>query len=338
MNIQQFETEDQWKEARKSGIGGSDCAAVLGLSPYKTALDVYCERLGLQAPTEETERMHWGKVLEAPIAEEYARVTGWKFRPLTHPLIVHDRHSWMLASPDRLIKDAPKGLEIKAVGASATSLETEDGERLWGEAGTDHIPLYYFMQCQHYLAVTGFESWDLAVLFGGQQFRIYTITPDAELHAEMMDALAQFWQRLQQHNPPEAQNDADTARAIAARFPRNNGHYLQATSECVKSLVDALRVARDRAAQAQELVTGYENQLKTIIGEHDGIEYEAGGKTHNITWKRSKDKPSIAWKELALSLQPSAEQIENFTRIIPGQRRFVVPRSWAKTTTTETKE
>jgi putative phage-type endonuclease len=68
-------TRDEWLAARRTGIGGSDIAAILGLSPWRTPLDVYRDKVdGAEQP--ETEAMRWGRLLEDVIAREYAVRAG----------------------------------------------------------------------------------------------------------------------------------------------------------------------------------------------------------------------------------------------------------------------
>jgi hypothetical protein len=66
-------TREQWFEERRKGIGGSDAAAVAGLSRYRTPIQVYMEKLGLIDPPEENEAMYWGKKLEDLVAEEFSQ-------------------------------------------------------------------------------------------------------------------------------------------------------------------------------------------------------------------------------------------------------------------------
>ena len=330
--ITEFPTKDAWRRERMTGLGGSDSAAVLGLSPWKNATDVYMERVGLVDGPEENERMRWGTVLEEPIADEYRKRTGCKFCRLDNAIARHPQHNWMLASPDRLIYGTKKGLEVKTAGGRAAYATDEDGNPLWGDEGTDQVPIYYLMQCQHYLAVTGFEEWDLAVLIGGQDFRVYTIKPDKDLHANMIETLSQFWhEHVLAKVPPPAVDEKTRSRFLAARFPLNNGKFLKADASTPELMekVRALKIARALTEQAELGELEASNTLKTLIAEYDGIEFEEVGKVQKITWKRSRDTTRTDWKAFAQSISPTPEQLSPFTTPQPGVRKLVVPRAWS---------
>ena len=169
----------QWLAQRRLGIGGSDAAAVLGLSKWKTPLALWQEKSG-QAPDDDSdsEPMLCGRVLEPVIRQQYAQRTGRTVR-LPEQILAHPQHNWMLANIDG-ITECGRIVEIKTARTGAD----------WGEAGTDQIPQAYLLQVQHYMAVTGCAVADIAVLIGGADYRMYEVQADAELQAMLIDAEA----------------------------------------------------------------------------------------------------------------------------------------------------
>jgi len=107
-------TTEQLLERRK-GIGGSDVAAILGLSQWKTPIDVYNEKVNNEYPIA-TPRMRWGIRLENAIATEYKEQTGRKIRKC-HKIIRHKKYPFLLGNIDRVIISGngygPGILEIK---------------------------------------------------------------------------------------------------------------------------------------------------------------------------------------------------------------------------------
>jgi putative phage-type endonuclease len=191
-------------EDRRSGIGGSDAAAVIGISPWSTPLAIYERKLGLVPDVEETAAMRWGTILEAPIADEYARVTGRQ--ALVAPMQRHPQHPWMIAHVDRVV-DTDRIVEIK------TSARGE----AWGEPGSDDLPAHYLTQCQHYLSVTGARVCDVAVLLNGSDFRIYPVERDEALIAYLIEREGKFWrEHVLAKNPPEAVTLEDAKRRWTA--------------------------------------------------------------------------------------------------------------------------
>ncbi|HEX3074729.1 MAG TPA: YqaJ viral recombinase family protein [Ignavibacteriales bacterium] len=124
MNIELDLTQrETWLAKRRDGIGGSDVGAICGLNRYKTPLDIYNEKLG-GSNQEDNERMFWGRELEDPIANYWAKVAG---RKIEHRLesFIHKTIPYLFASPDRIIledendNELPKTrgiLEVKTAG------------------------------------------------------------------------------------------------------------------------------------------------------------------------------------------------------------------------------
>jgi putative phage-type endonuclease len=173
---------------RRSGIGGSDIAKIVGQSKWGGPMDVWLEKIGQSAPLIETERMRWGKILEDAVAREYAHKVGRKVRRANQTLRAASA-GWRMAHIDRAVivpaGDPRRGLECKTADHFASSD--------FGEEGTDQVPPDYALQCHWYLGVTGWDVWDLAVLIGGNQHRIYTIERDDELVELLFTAADDFW-------------------------------------------------------------------------------------------------------------------------------------------------
>jgi len=197
---------------RTLGIGGSDAPAILGLSPWRTPLDVYMEKIGERPAIEDTPAMYWGRVLEDVLADEYARRTGARLRRV-HRTLVHRQHEFIIGHVDREVIAHERGpgiLEVKTAGRA-----TED----WGDPGTDEVPEHYLVQVQHYLAVTERAWADLAVLFFAERdFRIYHIPRDDELVQALLAEEVRFWR---EHVEPRIPPDPRTIEDVRLRWPRH---------------------------------------------------------------------------------------------------------------------
>lgn len=184
-------TEKQ-KDLRRTGLGGSDIATLLGLNPYKTPFELYQDKVHGNT-VEERESMYWGNALEEPIARRYAELTGRNL--IECDTVRHPTYPYFLANPDRLINDSRIGLEIKTVGPRQT--------KLWGEAGSQIIPEYYYPQIMHYLFVFDYDEWDVAALLNGQEMRLYTFKRDKEFDQIIIDAGTKFWkEHVEPQIPP----------------------------------------------------------------------------------------------------------------------------------------
>lgn len=188
-------TQEQ-KENRKKGLGGTDIAALFGVSPWKTPYELYLEKtVGSLQDDKPTEQMNWGNWLEDGIAKGYEHITGQVVQECD--TIHHPEHPIFFANPDRLLKGKKKGLEIKNV---STFLTDE-----WGDAGTQKIPQHYFLQIAHYMFVTGYEEWDVAALFGGNKLQIYTFQHDKAFDELIQEEGLKFWkEHVVKEMPPPA--------------------------------------------------------------------------------------------------------------------------------------
>lgn len=98
-------SREQWLEYRRLGIGGSDVAAILGISPFRTARDIYYDKLGIAA-VEGYEgnwvAMEMGNLLEGLVAEIFRRKTGFEVSSVKK-MFQHPIHRFMLADVDSFI-------------------------------------------------------------------------------------------------------------------------------------------------------------------------------------------------------------------------------------------
>lgn len=235
----------EWLTARKTGIGGSDVAAILGLSKWRTPYSVWQDKIGQGAEIEDNPAMKWGRNLEPVVRQEYAEQTG---RVVLQPadMLRHPAHSFMLANLDGMTEDR-RVVEIK----------TARSANGWGEPGTDQVPQDYLFQVQHYMAVTGFPVSDVAVLIGGSDFRIYEVPADPELQEMMIEAEAAFWQRVLDNNPPDPVTMAD-AIAKYGRFSRPDA---VTADDGIKAAVLAIKDIKEQIS----ILEASEEEAKAII-------------------------------------------------------------------------
>jgi putative phage-type endonuclease len=299
------------------GIGGSEMAAILGLSPWAGPHDVWARKTGRMPEQEDNFRFKVGRLFEAPIAQLYAdrekvslaRIDGLMRHP-TAPIV---------GTPDRLlIQGKDRGLEIKTASWKY--------RHHWGEDEyTDDIPAYYLTQVATYMLLTGLSEWDVAVMFGFQEqdFRIYRVKRDMELEEMLIDSATTFWSRFVLGGEEPAIDGTDgCTEYIKKRYPKPI-YDVRDANETETEIIASLVKARGDTKYAEAVEGKLENQVKAAIGEAEGI-WSVSGK---FTWKRSKDRPSTDWEKAAsemLVVIPDAGKtiIEANTKTKEGSRTF----------------
>lgn len=282
-------TREEWLRSRRQGIGGSDVAPILGLSPWRTPLNVWEDKLGLGEDVDETSpALYWGNLLEAPIRQAYADATGMK---VTKPaeMFISKEHPFMVANLDGIREDG------RLVEFKTTSVGNN-----WGEPGTDQIPDYYLTQVQHYMAVTGATVCDVAVLIAGRDFRIYTVQADAELQAVLIQREKDFWQLVTSRTAPDPINPDDAARVWTSAI---KGKTIDATGDMVAAWARLHQISESIEALEDE-----ESQLKTKIMSfmQDSTSLKHQGKTL-CSWSAPSSRKTVDSKKLAAEFPDAYE-------------------------------
>ena len=260
-----------WLEWRKKGIGGSDASVVCGINRYKSPVELWMEKTDQLQPQEAGESAYWGTILEAVVREEFTKRTGLEVR-LVKQLLQSEEHPFMLANLDGVCNHPDYGTCIFEAN-TATAYKAGEWE--------DSIPDEYYLQIQHYMAVTGYRGAYIAVLIGGNTFKWRFVERDEELIATLIWLEADFWHHVEDLTPPPLDGSDASAKFLAEQFPTSvpQSHidlpanaaelFRQYDSAC-----EQLETATEQKQQA-------ENLLKQMMGDNEvGI---AGERI--ITWK-----------------------------------------------------
>ncbi len=302
-------TREAWLQLRQQGIGSSDAAVAIGLSPYKSPLSLWLEKTQRKAPDDlsEKEAVIWGTVLEPVLASVYAERTGKKVRRV-NAVLQHTDHPFMLANLDREVLD-PAGngvLEIKTAGYHSAP-QWEEG-----------VPVAYQCQVLHQLAVTGHAWADVAVLIGGQDFRIYRIQRDDDKIADLIQREAQFWQCVTDDRQPEPDGSDDAGQALQWLFPRDDGQTVD-LSESVEynALFSELLHVRQSKEETERQESQIKQRLQVALGSATAAVFQHG----RITWRKAKDRLVPDLDKLTLE---HPEIIQQYGKPVLGSRRFLV--------------
>ena len=191
VDISNLSRED-WLEYRKKGIGGSDVAAIMGISPFATIRDLFYNKTGVQPVIQEEEESNWvakdvGHRLEDLVAEIFSKKTGLEVFPV-RVMFRHPLYPFMLADVDFFVR-MPDGtfaiLECKTCNYNAKDK--------WADEG---IPAHYVLQVRHYLSVMNMQKAFIACLYGNNEneFVYRTIERDLIEEEDIIDQETYFWQ------------------------------------------------------------------------------------------------------------------------------------------------
>lgn len=281
-DVRQLSRAD-WLRLRRSGIGGSDAAAVLGVNPWRGPFAVYADKLGAERAEEDTEAMRQGRDLEEYVARRFSEATGLRLRR-EYGMLRSTAHPCMIADIDRRIIGERAGLECK------TSRDIHLTRYRNGD-----FPLEYYCQCLHYLAVTGWERWYLAVLVYGTDLLTFTIEAEAVRDdlAALIQAEETFWRdHVAVRVPPPHDGLEATSAALAALYPRAEGLTLDAGPEDDALMGELLAMKDDRKALDRRIAEA-ENHLKARLGEAEAL----NGTSARATW-RNQTRRAISEKKL----------------------------------------
>ena len=262
---------EEWLERRKEGIGGSDAAVVCGVSRYKSPVELWMEKTGQLPAQEAGEAAYWGHQLEELVRTEFTKRTGIEVEHRME-LLRSDEHPFMQANLDGTGVHPELGpciFEAKTASAFKAG-EWEDG-----------IPDEYFLQVQHYMAVTGYKGTYIAALIGGNTFRWKFISRDEGLIAMLVQLEADFWQHVQNETPPPLDGSNASARFLAERFPNSMSNSRIELPNQAEHLIHQYDEASQQIKLLTERKQEAENLLKEMLGSHET------GTTgdHLVTWK-----------------------------------------------------
>jgi putative phage-type endonuclease len=258
----------EWAEERRRGIGASDAAAVCGMSPYATPLDVYLSKIG-ETQNQETQDMRRGTLLEPAVLQMYTDATGAIVAKPARA-IVSELYPFMRANLDAVAQDSPVGIEAKTARTRAG----------WGEPGSAEIPVVYLFQVQHAMVVARLPIFHVAVLFGNFEFAIYEVPADAEFQELLVERERAFWAMVESRTPPEPVNAADMAR----RWPISRPIALPASPRDLE-VASTLRSVRDYIGRLEAVKEALETQLKRSMGDAEAL---VVGNEPICTWRSAK--------------------------------------------------
>ena len=290
MTAAEIENREAWLKVRNDSIGGSEAAAIVGMNPWKSAYTLWLEKTGQsqQEDISDNECVHFGTILEQVVADEFCRREGKKVRKCG--LFRSNRYPFMTASFDRLLVGEDAGLECKTSNAFKRE-EWDEGE----------IPPNYYVQCQHYMLVSGLPRWYIACLIGGNHFVSWVVERNDDDIAALEQAEIAFWDKVQRHIMPEVDGSESSTDSLKKMYKGGQAEPVmlpQESMDLLKRLDELKALKSDIDSQTKDI----QNKLCAMLGDNEiGIIGE-GDNERKVSWKTVNGRLTIDSQKLKKDL------------------------------------
>ena len=329
-------SRDEWLEWRRKGLGGSDAAAVLGISPFRTARDLYFDKLGVVTADDQENwvALEMGNLLEPLVARIFAKKTGLKIFQ-RKCMSQHPEHPWMLADLDYLV-ELPDG-SIAILEIKTTNYNAKDK---WWYNGEEIVPVYYEAQGRHYMAVMNIDRVYFCCLYGNNEEEaiIRHIDRDMGYEEELIALEDSFWHdNVLAQEPPPYTEDGDLILESLRRQlgPADKDAPPVAITPLQLTRVEQFLALREEKKYHDAEVNRLEDEMARIkalivadMGTSCKAVYEDGADSYTVTFNPTR-KVSIP-KEMLERLREVHPDIYKEYAVVSIGRRFDVKKAKPK--------
>lgn len=300
----------EWLELRKTGIGSSEVATIVGLNPWETPYQLWRRKVGIDAPKEENLAMKAGHYLEDAVSRFWADETGREIikRSAVDWIIRDNDRPYLQVSPDRTYwltgekhNDTNKGiLECKTTQMAVDA---------------DDLPKHWFCQVQYQLGVAGLEHGSLAWLCSGREFGYKDIDLVPDFYQWLVDEVSRFWQ---DHVLAHVEPSAISVKDVLLKYNRHaDGKIIEVGADILDACTELKEVKRQIKA-LEDTQASLEERIKLVFGDAEGISFD--GQTL-ATWKAPK--PSKRFDAKALQVA-DPDTYAKYVTTQQGARRFLL--------------
>ena len=285
--IMNQEEREAWLTERRKGLGGTDVACIL-LSACEeesekvgsfenSVFKLWSEKTNLfKSDDVDDAVLMRGRVMEKYVCEFYGLHLGEGCKLWEEGLTWHPTRPRIFGTPDRLVEH--KGVRF---GMDAKARRFRKG---WGESGTTDVPLDVEIQMRTYMEIFDAPYWDIATLFGLDDFRVYRLERDKELGSQILDIAEKWWDKhVVNEIPPDVDNTKLCQEVLGKMHKRVQDKPLRAATVAEKDLHEKIIEVRKEFKAIEKKKRELENMLRASIGDEPGIAGVA-------TWKPSKNK------------------------------------------------
>lgn len=356
---------DAWVTARRSGLGGSDVAAIVGESTDKSAIDVFLDARGEGMPMLDTDFTFMGRELEPVVTSLYARGGEAWPRPggdlvlYKPPTVYHRDRPWQRGSADGLAWPTEvAGMVVSGVrgpGVLSTELLTATETRMLLAIDPDHglevkthgwfaaraqydrnddgvpvaVPAGKRIQCAWYMALYQVDRWVLAALVDTSRRKTYEIQRDRQVEDYLLEEADLFWRKHVLTGEPPPPDGSKSFKTYLAKKFADHDHVIVSSTPEIDLAAATLREVREEEKILERRKELLEQQIKSFIGSHAGVSTTHGVLTYKSRPSgkyRDKDMRSVLYARAGMTDHEIAEFEENYAQ--PPHRAMNLPAKW----------
>ena len=320
-------SREDWLRLRQSGIGGSDISAVMGFNPYKTAYDLYHDKINDVVEDAQSDAAYWGTTLEDVVAKEYALRNDCKVQKVNY-MIRHPKFDFALANIDRAVINPAISGNVRLKDGKLTTdklLEVKTAseymKNVWGDEASDQVPDNYNLQCQWYMGITGVDECDLALLLGGNKYRQYNIKFDSELFEIMIDEAQNFWvNHVLARVEPTPTTLANAKQKYATSTP-DSVLNIAFDDDAVIAVVDRYIELKEQEKELKGKLEQAQTDVINLIEDNEALTIDG---ELVMTYKAQKGREIFDKKGCLKAYPQLAEQFAEFTKTGEVSRTLMV--------------
>lgn len=287
------DNKEHWLQLRSQDITSTDCAALFGLSKYKTLFELWHEKKeNVVYSIEENERMKWGSRLEPVIAQGLADDKGWQIEPKKDYYRIDDLRAG--SSFDFFITNENALLEIKNVDGLVYKREWSD----------DEAPAHIELQVQHQLLVSGLSKAYICALVGGNDVKLIERSRDKKIIDSIIKKIAAFWKSIEENNPPKPDYERDAEFIISQySFAEPGKLYAGSDLESIKKYVLKYKRAGDLEKRIKSVKDKMKAHILEIIQDSEKVKAEEFSISAGIVGEKSASYTTKPYRDFRVFLK-----------------------------------
>lgn len=307
-------------------IGGTMISAIRGGNPWKSPYQAYCELIGEEPMPVDNDAVRRGLKWESALINIYeTKYDIDRSYRISDAKLVDPEHEFLTGSPDAMYviskgdNETCFGLEVKT--ADIYTRQNYDIEN-------QEIPVHYFLQCQWYAGLAGFDRWDFIVGFFRDDNLVSVETCsfdfDQELYDSMVDYAVEFWNKhVVLRNPPSIESGTEMLEVFRKKYPRNLNEDIVEHDEAFDTAVEEIFNLQNRIKSLEDEIDKQKAFLVSSIGDMSGLFTRYG----KVTYKNNKDSTAVDYKSIVSEINVPEDVLKKYTTTKPGARVLRLPRN-----------